>query len=100
MQFRREQIEQVGDATPDLGYLNLVLFERIGIDDRRIDATQVEQRIQILRRTRVTIGRMCIFGPSSTTRAISAARRIGAPSASRREADRQAFIFSFSAVLP
>ena len=49
MQFRREEIEQVGDATPDLRYLNLVLFERVGIDDRRIDAAQVQQRIQIFR---------------------------------------------------
>ena len=51
MQFRREQIEQVGDARPDLRYLNLVLFERVGIDDRRVDAAQVEERIQIFRGT-------------------------------------------------
>ena len=30
-------------------HLNLVLFERVGIDDRRIDAAQVEQRIQVFR---------------------------------------------------
>jgi hypothetical protein len=39
-------------VTPlDLRYLILVLFECVGIDDRRIDAAQVEQRIQILRGT-------------------------------------------------
>jgi hypothetical protein len=33
MQFRREEIEQVSDPTPDSRYLNLVLFQRVGIDD-------------------------------------------------------------------
>ena len=47
MQLRREEIEQVSDPTPDLRDLNLVLFERVGIDDRRINAAQIEQRVQI-----------------------------------------------------
>jgi len=43
------------------------------------------------------MGRTCIFGPSSTTRAISAARRIGAPSSKPPARPTvQAFIFSFS----
>ena len=49
MQLRREEIEQVRDPAPDLRYLNLVLFERVGIMDRRIDAAQIEQRVQIIR---------------------------------------------------
>ena len=49
MQLRREEIEQVRDPAPDLRYLNLVLFERVGIIDRRIDAAQIEQRVQIIR---------------------------------------------------
>ena len=47
MQLRGKEIEQVGDPAPDLRYLNLVLLERVGIDDRRIDAAQIEQRVQI-----------------------------------------------------
>src|SRR5882672_10670670 len=38
----------VRDPALDLRNLNLVLFERIGINDRRIDAAQIEQRIQII----------------------------------------------------
>src|SRR6202043_747060 len=49
--LRREEIEQVGDAALYLRYLNLVLFERVGTDDRHIDATQIKQRIQIFRGT-------------------------------------------------
>jgi hypothetical protein len=45
----------------------------------------------------VTIGRTCKFGPSSTTRAISAARRSGAPSSKPPARPTvQAFILSFS----
>ena len=51
MQLRGEEIEQVRDPTLDVWYLNLVLFERVGIDDRRIDTAQVEQRIQVFRGT-------------------------------------------------
>src|SRR5882672_942828 len=51
MQFRREEIEQVGDATLDLRHLNLVLFERVRIDDRHVDAPQVKERIQVFRGT-------------------------------------------------
>ena len=49
MQFRGEEIEQVSDPTPDLRDLNLVLFERVGIDDRGVNAPQIEQRVQIFR---------------------------------------------------
>ena len=87
----------ISDPTPDLRYLNLVLFERVGIDDRCIDAAQIEQRIQIFRRAPVTIGSTCKFGPSSTTRAISAARRRGAPSIKPPARPTvQALIFSFA----
>jgi hypothetical protein len=47
MQLRRKEIEQVRDPTPDLRDLNPVLLKRVGIDDRRIDAAQIEQRVQI-----------------------------------------------------
>ena len=33
----------------DFRHLDLVLFERVGIDDRHIDAAQIEQRIQVFR---------------------------------------------------
>ena len=49
MQLRREQIEQVRDPALDLRNLNLVLFERVGIDNCRINAAQIEQRVQIFR---------------------------------------------------
>src|SRR5262245_13038607 len=49
VKLRREQIEQVSNPTPDLRDLNLVLFERVGIDNRRINAAQIEQRVQIFR---------------------------------------------------
>src|SRR6476469_6743754 len=49
VQFRGKEIEQVGDAALDLRYLDLVLFECVGIDDRRIDAAQIEQRVQVFR---------------------------------------------------
>ena len=50
VQLRREEIEQVGDVAPDFRELDPVLFQRVGIDDRQIDAAQIEQRIQVLRR--------------------------------------------------
>src|ERR1700736_4963089 len=49
--LRREEIQQVGDAALYLRHLNLVLFERVGTDDRHIDAAQIKQRIQIFRGT-------------------------------------------------
>src|SRR6185312_14451767 len=49
MQLRGEEIEQVSDPTPDLRDLDLVLFESVGIDDRGVNAPQIEQRVQIFR---------------------------------------------------
>ena len=49
MQLGGEEVEKVDDAALDLRHLDFVLFERVGIDDRHIDATQIEQRIQIFR---------------------------------------------------
>ena len=49
MQLGWEEVEKVDDALLNVGHLNLVLFERVGIDDRHVDATQIEQRIQIFR---------------------------------------------------
>jgi len=49
VQFRGKETEQVGDAALDLRYLDLVLFECVGIDDRRIDAAQIQQRVQVFR---------------------------------------------------
>src|ERR1700737_3689517 len=47
--LRREEIEQVGDAALYLRHLYLVLFERVGTDDRHIDAAQIKRRIQFFR---------------------------------------------------
>ena len=43
MQLGGEETEQVRDPTLDVRCLELVLFERVGVDDRRIDAAQIEQ---------------------------------------------------------
>ena len=74
----------------------LVLFERVGIDDRRIDAAQIEQRIQIFRRTpgndrqhmqiRAVIDDAGHLGRQTQGRAFDQAAG---------EADVQALIFSF-----
>ena len=49
MQLGREQIQDIGNSSLDVRHLGLVFLERVGIDDRRIDAAQIEQRIQVLR---------------------------------------------------
>ena len=49
MQFRREEVEKIDDALLNLRRLKLVLFERVGVDDRHVDATQIEQRIHVFR---------------------------------------------------
>jgi hypothetical protein len=50
MQLGREQIEHVVDLVLNVRHLVLVLVERVRIDDRDIDAAQIEQRIDIFRR--------------------------------------------------
>ena len=50
MQFGWEQIKHVGDLALNIRHLVLVLLERVGVDDRSINAAQVEQRIDVLRR--------------------------------------------------
>ena len=49
MQFGREEIEEINEAAADLGKLYFVFVERFGIDDRHVDALQVEERVQVLR---------------------------------------------------
>jgi hypothetical protein len=43
VQFGRKQVEHVGQPALDVGHLALVLVEHVGIDDRRVDAAQIEQ---------------------------------------------------------
>ena len=48
MQLRWEETEQVGDVLPDFRELDPVLLQGVGVDDRQIDAAQIEQRIHVL----------------------------------------------------
>ena len=49
MKFGGEEVEKVDDTMLNLRHLDLVLFERVGIDDRHVDATQIEQRVHVFR---------------------------------------------------
>ncbi len=48
VQFRGEQAEQIADAQLDLRYLGFVFLKRVAVDDRHIDASQIEQVIDVL----------------------------------------------------
>ncbi len=50
VQFRREQVDDVGDALLDVRDERLELLEGIGVDDRGIDPLQVEQGLHVLGR--------------------------------------------------
>ncbi len=51
MQLGREEIEHIVDLVLNVRDLALVLVERVRIDDRKVDAAQIEQRIDVFRRS-------------------------------------------------